>query len=311
MSKRDDAIEILVALGMPRRQQNDNAIYTLLAFANVGPNTSWARAQALRLNPHGVIEFAARWYAKRYAENTRETIRRQAIHQFVQGAVLLRNPDDPGLSTNSPRTHYALSPDALKVVRAYGTSRFERLATRFREAVGGGLASVYAKPRQMSAVLVKLTTGQELRLSPGSHNVLQRDVVEQFLPRFAPESMVLYLGDTDHKTLHVDEHGLRSIGVPLKKHDKLPDVVAFDPKRNWLFLVEAVTSHGPVSAKRQLELAAVLKRCKAGLVYVSAFANFREFKRHADHIAWETEVWIADMPDHLLHYNGDRFLGPR
>ncbi|MFS2517149.1 MULTISPECIES: BsuBI/PstI family type II restriction endonuclease [Parabacteroides] len=28
-------------------------------------------------------------------------------------------------------------------------------------------------------------------------------------------------------------------------------------------------------------------------------------------IAWETEVWIAENPGHMIHFNGDRFIGPR
>ncbi len=311
MSKLDDAREVLDALGMPKRQQNDNAAYTLLAFADVGPRTPWARARDVRLKPHDVIIFAGRRYKKRYAENTRETIRRQAIHQFVQGAVLRRNPDEPDLATNSPRTHYALSAEALEVLRAFGTPRFAKVAAAFRDSAGGGLAGVYAKARNLSAVPVTLPDGGQLILSPGRHNVLQRGIVELFLPHFAPEFLLLYMGDTDHKTLHVDDVGLRRIGVAIAKHDKLPDVVAWDRRRNWLFLIEAVTSHGPVTAKRQIELEAVLRGCKAGMVYVSAFLNFREYKRHADEIAWETEVWLADMPGHMLHYNGDRFLGPR
>lgn len=296
---------------MPKQQQNDNAAYTLLAFADIGPKTPWRRARDVRLNPHGVIAFAAKRYHKKYAENTRETIRRQAIHQFVQGAILLRNPDEPGLPTNSPRTRYAMSPTALGVVRAFGTTEFEPLARAFRDDVGGGLAGVYARSRQMNTVPVQLPDGRELRLSPGSHNGLQRDIIEQFLPRFAPGAHVLYLGDTDHKTLCVDESGLQAIGVPIGKHDKLPDIVALDSDRKWLFLIEAVTSHGPVNEKRRLELDTLLMSCKIGPVYVSAFPDFREFKRHAEQVAWETEVWLADLPDHLLHYNGDRFLGPR
>lgn len=170
---------------------------------------------------------------------------------------------------------------------------------------------VYARSRQMNTVPVRLPDGRELRLSPGTHNALQRDVIEQFLPRLAPGAHVLYLGDTDHKTLCLDERGLQVIGIPIGKHDKLPDIVALDSHRNWLFLIEAVASHGPVDEKRRLELISLLASCEIGPVYVSAFPDFREFKRRADKIAWETEVWLADLPDHLLHYDGDRFLGPR
>lgn len=306
-----EAKVLLAALGMPVAQQNDNAVYTLLAFADIGPKTPWSAASTPRRTPHDVIQFARDRYRKIYAENTRETIRRQAIHQFVQGGILARNPDDPSLPTNSPRTHYALTEEALDVIRAYGSPHFARLASAFLSQVGGGLAVRYASKRGAAGVVVKLAPGTMLRLSPGEHNRLQASVVHEFLPRFASAARVLYLGDTDHKSLHVDDYALGALGVPVTKHDKLPDVVLYDEVRSWLFLIEAVTSHGPVSPKRHAELENTLQACKAGRVYVSAFPAFREFKKYAAHIAWETEVWIAEAPDHLLHYNGDRFFGPR
>ncbi len=255
-----------------------------------------------------MIEFVAREYGKIYAENTRENIRRQAIHQFVQAGVLERNPDDPGLPTNSPRTHYALSDEALAVVRAFGTLDFTRLAAGFRRESGGGLAARYAQPRQRMRVEVALPSGARVTLSPGLHNDLQRSVIEEFLPAFAPGARVLYLGDTDNKSLYVESDVLARIGVPLEAHDKLPDILVYDEARDRLILCEAVTSHGPVSAKRRIELEECLSDCRVARIYVSAFLSFAEFKRHAESIAWETDVWIAESPSHMLHYNGETFL---
>jgi type II restriction enzyme len=309
--KPDDAKAILAALGMPMAQQNPNAVYTLLAFANIGPRTPWSKASNPRRTPHDVIAFARDNYQKVYAKNTRETIRRQAIHQFVQGGLLARNPGDPNLATNSPRTHYALTREALDVIRTFGTKRFEGSVRRFLTAQQGGLAELYGRARKKAAVAVSLPGGKSLELSPGAHNLLQAEIIHTFLPRFAADASVLYLGDTDHKTKLIDEPRLTTLGVPVTKHDKLPDVVLYDEHRNWLFLVEAVTSHGPVSAKRHIELETFFTDAGPGRVYVSAFPSFREFKKYADEIAWETEAWVAEFPEHLLHYNGDRFFGPR
>ncbi len=190
MSKIDEAKVILRALGMPSRQRNDNAVYTLLAFCAVGPETDWQAASAIRTNPHGVIQFARDKYGKIYQENTRETIRRQAIHQFVQGGILLRNPDDPALPTNSPRTHYALSQEALDAIRAYGSPNFSLLSRKFLEAVGSGLVHRYAATIKRRAVPVQLPNGTTLSLSPGKHKQLQRQIIEIFLPTLyqAPHS---------------------------------------------------------------------------------------------------------------------------
>jgi type II restriction enzyme len=220
-----------------------------------------------------------------------------------------RNPDAPDLPTNSPRTHYGLTNEALSVLRLYGTSGWESELSAFR-ASHGVLLEIYQRRRTMREIPIRTSAGEEIRLSPGRHNRLQAQVVMDFGPRFAPGATLLYLGDAADKLLHLDREKLAELGVPITEHDKLPDVVLYDEERNWLFLVEAVTSHGPVNPKRFEELESTLKDCAATRVYVSAFPDFRQFKQHVDKIAWETEVWLAEIPDHLIHFNGDKFLGP-
>ena len=198
----------------------------------------------------------------------------------------------------------------MNVIRSFGTSEFGPKALTFRAGSAGGLAERYARRRTAEKIPVTLPDGATLTLSPGRHNDLQRAIVESFLPTFAPGATVLYLGDTDKKSLHVENVALDAIGVPMSAHDKLPDVVAHDTTRSWLFLCEAVTSHGPVSPKRYFELEADLRNCSANRVYVSAFPDFKVFKKHLENIAWETEVWIAEMPTHLLHFDGESFISP-
>jgi type II restriction enzyme len=140
---------------------------------------------------------------------------------------------------------------------------------------------------------------------------VQAAIIHEFAPRFAKNGEVIYIGDTANKDLYVDKKVLKALGIPINEHSKMPDVVIYDSKRNWLYLIEAVTSHGPVSPKRVVELEEFLKDCKAGKVYVSAFPDVREFIRHTKNIAWETEVWLVDAPDHMIHFNGDRILVPR
>lgn len=207
--------------------------------------------------------------------------------------------------------HYAVSEDALAAIRAYGTDAWIGAITQFI-AAHGSLANRYAGHRSGGTLVpVTLPDGQEAILSPGTHNLVQKAIVEQFAPRFAPGSVLLYLGDTANKDLVVDHAALGELGLPVTDHDKLPDVVLFDPKRRWLFLIEAVTSHGPMTPKRIVELQEWLKGSNAAPVYVTAFPDMAEFRKHVTALAWETEVWIAELPDHMIHFNGDRFLGPR
>ncbi|MBI3760921.1 MAG: restriction endonuclease, partial [Chloroflexi bacterium] len=212
-------------------------------------------------------------------------------------------------STNSPRTHYALSEAALPVLQLYGTERGTRALERFK-AEHGTLLEMYQQRKQQRLIPLKDTAGREYRLSPGRHNRLQVAVVEQFAPRFAPNSKLLYLGDTANKMLIVDQAGLPRVGFPADKHNKLPDVILYSPRKKWLYLIEAVTSHGPVSPKRRKELEKILADSPVERIYISAFPDLKEFKSHLADIAWETEVWIEEMPDHLIHFNGEKFLGP-
>ena len=172
------------------------------------------------------------------------------------------------------------------------------------------LLEMYQQRRAKHLISLKDARGQEYHLSPGKHNKLQVEVIEQFAPRFAPKAKILYLGDTANKMLIVDIKGLSKAGFPVDKHNKLPDVVLYLPKKNWLYLIEVVTSHGPISPKRHRELEAMLSKSSSGRVYVSVFPDFKEYLRHARNVAWETDIWIADAPDHLIHYNGDKFSGP-
>ncbi len=296
---------------MPTAQTNKMSGLTLLALCGLTPNEPWSDASRKRCTvTKSIMSHVKDHYGIEYAPNTRETFRRQVLHQFIQGRVADYNPFEPDLPTNSPRAHYAVAKAALRAVQAYGGDGWPNATAKFRSEQGS-LQERYARDRDRAMIPVAVGDGNELRLSPGRHNELQKAIVEQFAPRFAPGAQLLYLGDTAKKDLFVDGLTLQRLGIFINDHDKLPDVVLYDAERNWLFLVEAVTSHGPVSPKRVLELEEMLAACPVGTVYVSAFPDFREFQRHIKHISWETEVWVGEVPDHMIHFDGDRFLGPR
>lgn len=311
MTKIEEAQSILKSLGLPPAQQNEMSALTLLALCGLKPDDSWKQAQRRSVTiTKDIMAFVAREYGKQYAPNTRETFRRQVLHQFVQAGIADYNPDAPQLPTNSPRAHYAISEAAIAAVKAYGAKGWKSAVNKFI-AQQGSLLTVYQKNRAAKLVPVRLPDGTTLKLSPGAHNQLQAAVIESFAPRYAPGAHLLYLGDTAKKNLRVDAERLAKLGISLGEHDKLPDVVFYDQKRGWLFLIEAVTSHGPMTPKRVVELEAMFAVSNASRVYVSAFPDLTEFRKHLKQIAWETEVWIAEIPEHLIHFNGDRFLGPR
>lgn len=310
MGKIQQAQDILKTLGLPKAQQNEMAALTLLVLAQLSEEMAWHEAQRRSLRVHDILGEMQTRYDRKYAENTRETIRRQILHQFVQAGLVERNPDELSLATNSPRTHYALSEAALQTIRTYASPLWVDAVQTYLEGKSA-LIEIYLRQRDQHKVSLVMESGVEYHLSPGVHNQLQVAVIEEFGPRFAPGAQVLYVGDTANKTLHINSDIFIKLGIPVFNHDKLPDVVLYDEARNWLYLIEAVTSHGPISPKRQLELEEFLNNCSAGLIFVTAFPDFNTFKSFADNIAYETEVWIADRPTHLIHFNGDRLLGPR
>ncbi len=309
MSKREDALEILKSLGLARQQQNERSCLTLLALAGLSEDDPWSKTSRPLHRIWDIMGWMKDKYGKEYAANSRETIRRQTVHQFEQARLINRNPDDPSRPTNSGDTRYQLTEDAAGVFRAFGNRNFSKKCDEFLKR-HGSLTEAYARARKLLRVPVTLPDGSKVELSPGVHNELQRLIVQDFAPRFAPGSVVIYLGDTAKKRLLVATDILKKLNIPEMNHDKLPDVVLWDKKRNWLFLIEAVTTHGPVSPKRHAELESMLKDCSAGRVYVTAFVDFTSFKKYASEIVWESEVWLAEFPDHMIHFNGDKFLGP-
>ena len=311
MASVKEAQEILEALGMPPPQCNSMSGMTLLALCGLATDSTWSKAIRRPCTiTKGIMDYIQEHFGINYAANTRETFRRQVLHQFIQGRIADYNPFNPELPTNSPNTHYAITKAALAVVQLHGTKRWKTAVAKFRQK-HGVLTELYGRDRDIVKVPIRISDGTEYRLSPGKHNEVQKSIIEEFAPRFAPGARLLYLGDTAKKDLFIDEDGLTHSRISITDRGKLPDVILYDDNRDWLFLIEAVTSHGPMTPKRIVELEKILVGSASSPIYLSAFPDFTEFRQHMREIAWETEVWIASSPDHMIHYDGNRFLGPK
>ena len=308
-NKIADALQALGELGMPRAQQNDRSALCLLALLDLKKGKSWASSKDPLVGITPMMEFARDHYGKRYAPNTRETFRRQTMHQLVAAGIALYNPDDPARSVNSPKAVYQIESDTLMLLRSFGTAAWNKNLEKYLKT-RQTLIARYAKEREMKKLPVKLATGDSIRLSPGDHSELIKAIIEEFAPRYVPGGVLIYAGDTGNKWGYFDKELLAKLGVAVDGHGKMPDVVLYFPGREWLLLVESVTSHGPVDGKRHAELGRLFAKTEAGLVYVTAFPSRAIMSRYLSDIAWETEVWCADAPSHLIHFNGERFLGP-
>jgi len=307
LKKIEEAKKILEAFELSKKQQNDRSARVLLALLGLKEKDPWRNASNKLIGIHDIIKFIANYYNFHYAENSRESIRRQSIHQFVQIGLVVKNIDDPSRPTNSGLTVYSITLEALEVIKVFNTPHWVKALSNFN-LNSKSLIKKYEKIRKKYQVTVKIRD-KEYILSSGKHNKLQKEILDFFAPQFAGNTTVIYIGDTAKKKIYHDQEYCEKINIDITQHDKLPDIILFDSGKNLVFFIEAVTSHGPISNKRIIEIKEMLGKSSVQTIFVSAFPDFRTFLKYASEIAWETEVWISENPEHMIHYNGEKFLG--
>ena len=305
MNKLEQAKDILEKIGMPKAQQTDLCAYTLLALLGIKEKSKWNTATNEYIRIHDIIEFIKQNYGVAYAENSRETFRKQAMHHFRIAALI----EDNLKATNSPNYRYRITIEALNLIKKYGTNTWNKELAKYLNN-HEKLISIYENKRNLTKIPVKIN-GKNFEFSTGKHNELQKAIIEDFAPRFAQNSIVLYVGDTKDKDLYKDVELLKKLKISMGDHEKLPDVILYQKEKNWIYFIEAVTSVGPISPKRIVEITDMTKNCKLGKIYITAFIDMKTFKKFTEQLAWETEVWLSEMPDHMIHLNGDKFMGPR
>ena len=308
----DEAIDILVSVGIPKDDKTERSLERMaMAFLAVaGITKKWTEAVDNRfLKTRDIITFNNTHSEENISSGSYDDIRRKDLKLLVLAGLVLNSSDKPNAATNDPTRGYNLETSFMRLVKTYETDKWNETLQKYLEGKTS-LKDQLARKRNIEKVPILLPNGTELELSAGQHNLLQKLIIEEFLPRFGKGSQVLYVGDTANKMLHIDKKKLEKINFFELSHDELPDIIAYHTKKNWLYLIEAVHSSGSISETRLLELKKLTEKCTAELIYVTAFLNRAEFRKWASEIAWETEVWIADNPDHLIHFNGDKFLGP-
>ncbi len=311
----NEALDILEAVGIPFENKTPKALQSMAMcfLAVAGISKFWKEAKSLKENWHlttrEIIKFINDNYEEKISSGSYDDIRRKHLKLLVLGDLIINSGKNPNAATNDPTRGYSLDTDFKSVIRFYGKKEWDiklKLFVKNRKP----LVEILERKRNIEKIPVKLPGDKMIELSKGEHNQLQREIIEEFLPRYGNGCEVLYIGDTANKILHIEEEKLTSLNFFKLLNDEIPDIIAYDKKNNWLYLIEAVHSSGPMSETRVLELKKMLKECTAGLIFVTAFISKNEFKNWVLDIAYETEVWTADNPDHLVHFNGHKFLGP-
>ncbi len=313
----NEALFILGKLGVPLDGLTPRRLVKMamafLAVAGVRRSGDWPDAKGYdgtrALKSREIITYINRHFGEKISPGSYDDIRRKDLLLPVAAGLVIKSAENPDAARNDPTRAYALAPDCAALIRVFGSSNWDEQIDEFL-ADKTTLAEQLAAERELRRVPVILPGGKKLNFSPGEHNRLQKAVIEEFLPRYGRGSQILYVGDTADKFLHHDKNRLKELNFFELSHGELPDILAYSTQTNWLYLIECVHSSGPISPLRLAELLKLTKNCRAEVVFVTAFLNRDAFRKFAPDIAWETEVWIADAPDHVVHFDGDKFFGP-
>ncbi len=309
-----DILDVLLVVGIPvcdlltdrRRERMAGAC---LAAGQIVSSFKEAKSvmNGSFMKTRDIIEFENRYYGENISSGSYDDIRRKDLKLLLEEGLVINSSSLDQSATNNPNRGYTLDAQFANLLKAYGTNKWDEKLSFFVE-VRKKVKQELERKRAMARIPVTLPSGISIELSPGEHNLLQKKVIEVFLPLWGMGAQVLYVGDTSNKYLYRNEKELNRLGFFPLEHDELPDIVAYSGEKNVLFLIEAVHSSGPMEEVRVNRLKRMLADCKANVVFFTAFLNKKMYQKYCLNIAWETEVWIAETPDHLVHHNGYKFL---
>ena len=312
----EEALDLLEQLGIPLERltgaRKAHLARVFLSLAGLTTRKGWAELQDAdthQLSTKRILAYGREHWGEKRSDGSYDDVRRQDLKLLTLSGVVIAAANKPGATTNDGTRGYGIHPVVAAVARMYATPQWAGAIDRFRK-VWPSLTDELARRRELEMLPVTLPNGETIRFKPDPHNRLQELVISKFLPFFGHGAEVLYVGDATEKAKVVDEAYLKELGMFELGHEELPDIVAYSKSRNWLYLIEAVTTANPVTEERRLTLERRLAACKAERIYVTAFLDRPSFRKFAASIAWETEAWVADAPEHLVHFNGNKFLGP-
>jgi type II restriction enzyme len=312
----NQALNILDAFGIPVEKTDRRLEMMALCFlslADVSKPKDWKNSKDIHkrsLKSRDIINWINDNFDEKISSGSYDDIRRKHLLHILMGDVAIHS--NLNSARNNPTRGYGINPSFLPPISSYSPKGkgWDKIAGNFMKNKSS-LVKKLSGNRVIKTIPVSLPGGKKLNFSPGEHNELQKSIIEVLLSKFCPPpAEVLYVGDTTDKYLCIDKKKLKAINFFEIRHGELPDVIAISESKNWLFLIEAVHSTGPMSPERVIELKKITEDCSAEIIFITAFLDKKTFKKWAAQIAWETEVWIADNPDHMIHFNGEKFLGP-
>ncbi len=313
----NSAFKIIEAVGVPTddlsKRAKERTSMAVLALGGITLASGFSSCQSIKdqryLRTKEVIVFHNGHLEERISSGSYDDIRRKDLVRLVGMGLVVNSAKNPEADINDGTRGYALNEDFARLIRTFGTELWSPSLQEF--GIDEEYLALFLSERKPTKIQVKLSDSINIELLDGPHNQLQKAIIEEFLQIFGEGAEVLYIGDTSNKSLHQYDDRMVELGIDLQDRGMLPDIVAFSESREWLYLVEAVHSSNPLNPERVIDLKRnALKYCNYGVVFVTAFLTKRDFAKWMTKIAWETEVWIAESPTHMVHFNGDKFLGP-
>lgn len=310
-------VEIIEAVGVPLGdltvRRLEKMSMSLLSLCAMNKSVAWNEISSITdghiLRTREIITYLNENFEENISLGSYDDIRRKDLIRLVGMGLVIKSANRPDADTNDGTRGYALEENFAELIKKYGSEKWTYALSEF-ELDQEYIDQFYSR-RELEKLEVHLEKGVVISLDKGPHNKIQKAIIEEFLPIYGYSAKVLYLGDTSNKHMHEYSDQMINLGLNIEDRGMLPDIVAFSSEKKWLYLIEAVHSSNPLNPERCIELQrSILKDCPYGVVFVTAFLSKKEFARWLPQIAWETEVWLVDTPQHLIHFNGDRFLGP-
>lgn len=254
---------------------------------------------------HDIIKYAEILLNKKYAENTRESIRKSSLKRLVDHGLVIVNRDNPSRPTNSGNTNYVLEKSFEEILKADDSTRNGLIEKWLKSHES--LLKIKKELDMKNKVRVTIRS-QIVELSPGKHNVLIKEIIESFCKKYVKKPVVVYVGDTKNKEVYTNKSMLEQLEFNIDVHDKLPDVIVYDKSDKKIIVVESVTSVGSFEELRKKEVDKLInkriknKKMVKSVFYITAFLDRDTFRRFSKIIAWGTTVWIAREPEGLIKY---------
>ena len=310
----DDAADILKSIGMPERLYNPRCVMALAACAEITEKSKWRHASEAYHGTHDIISFINRNFpnkanldTKGYQENSRETFRDETLKPWISAGILEARY---GLASNLKDNAYRLTAQFVALIRTYGTERWLEELEVYK-SIHPSYETLLKQVKDLDPGYSVNYNGLVFTLDRSPHNKLQKAILDVFAKYFASGAELLYIGDTSDRMLRKNDNRLSELGINVfSKSTCIPDIILYDEKHNRILFIEAYNSVGEFTYDRVKDILACC-HCKPGteVAFITAFATMKKALQVINNIAWDTDIWVAEYETHLIHKNGDKFIG--